>query len=162
MKFFINTESKAYLRGLADELDESTNAIRVELNRLTKAGILEMKPNGRVKYYTASRRHPLFGDIQSIVKKIVGIDRLIDMVLAKLGSVELAFITGDYARGIDSGIIDLVIVGDIDRQYLQVLIERAEELISRKIRNIVLSRAEFERLRDTLQIDKAIIVWNNG
>ena len=33
LKFFLNSNSKAYLRGLEQEFAESTNAIRVELNK---------------------------------------------------------------------------------------------------------------------------------
>jgi predicted transcriptional regulator len=95
LKFFLNPETKAYLRGLADELGESTNAVRVELNRLNKAGLLKSVSDGRTKLYWANPEHPLFPDIHSLVKKYLGIDQVIDMVLAKLGTVELAFITGD-------------------------------------------------------------------
>ena len=34
LKFFLNTSTHAYLRGLADEFGESTNALRLELNHL--------------------------------------------------------------------------------------------------------------------------------
>jgi hypothetical protein len=162
LKFFLNPETKAYLRGLADELGESTNAVRVELNRLNKAGLLKSVSDGRTKLYWANPEHPLFPDIHSLVKKYLGIDQVIDMVLAKLGTVELAFITGDYAKGIDSGIIDLVIVGRIDREYLQSLIEKTEEIISRKIRVLVLNKQEFEKLKDTLKIGKTLPVWTDG
>ncbi len=119
LKFFINPGTTAYLRSLAEELGESTNGVRVELDRLSEAGLLERSDNGRTKLYRANAKHPLFPEIRRIIAKHVGIDKLIDQVLAKLGKVESAFITGDYAHGIDSGIIDLVIVGDIDMAYFQ-------------------------------------------
>lgn len=158
LKFFLNPETRAYLRGLAAELGESTNAIRVELNRLTKAGLLETSSDGRTKMYQANARHSLFPDIHSVVRKYLGIDK-VEAILVDLGTVELAFITGDYARGVDSGIIDMVIVGDIQRDFLQHLISKAEEMIKRKIRTLVLNREEFEGLRDKLKIDKALVVW---
>jgi len=161
LKFFMNTDTRAYLRGLADEFGDSTNAIRVELNRLTKAGLLESYPDGRTKIYQANIKHPLFPDLQSIVRKLTGIDQLIDMVLSKLGKLEMAFVTGDYARGIDSGIIDVVIVGQIDRQYLIGLEKTAEEFIKRKIRSLILSREEFEKLKYTLNIGSSVIIWND-
>jgi DNA-binding transcriptional ArsR family regulator/DNA-directed RNA polymerase subunit K/omega len=160
LKFFLNVEMKAYLRSLADEFGESTNAVRVELNRLTEAGLLESENEGRTKVYRANRRHALFDDLHSIVKKYIGIDRLIEEVIWKLGNVELALITGDYAKGIDSGIIDLVIVGRVDKVYLQGLVEKAEELIHRKIRTLVLSREDFEKLSNNFKQEKALVVWN--
>ncbi len=159
LKFFLNPETRAYLRGLAEELGESTNAVRVELNRLNKAGLLEAVNDGRTKLYRANTTHTLFPDLHSLVKKYLGIDQVIENVLAQLGTVELAFITGDYARGIDSGIIDLVIVGQVDREFLQLLVDRAEEIIKRKIRLLLLSNEDFERLKEKLKFEKALVVW---
>lgn len=161
LKFFSNAESQAYLRGLADEFGESTNAVRVELNRLSDAGLLESSSNGRTKLYRANIRHPLFPELHSVVKKFLGIDKLVENVISKLGSVEIALVTGDYAKGIDSGIIDVVLVGDIDKEYMNYSIMKAEEIIKRKIRPFVLSYEEFERLKDKLGIEKALVVWTS-
>lgn len=159
LKFFLNQETQAYLRELAEEFGESTNAVRVELNRLTEAGFLTVRGDGRTKLYQANPSHPLFPELHSLVKKYLGIDQLIDRVLARLGSVELAFITGDYAEGRDSGIIDLTIVGKIDRNYLNELIEKTEQLIHRKIRVLVLNEEEFERLRRQFS-GKSLVIWS--
>lgn len=160
LKFFLNPETHAYLRELAEQMNESTNAVRVELDRLTEAGYLERgDDDGRKVLYSANTKHPLFPEINSAVRKYFGIDTLIDQVLAKLGAVEAAYVTGDYAKGIDSGLIDVVIVGTVDRQYLNQLVEKAEGLIHRKIRSLVLERSEFEKLCVTLNIKKAVVVW---
>ena len=162
LKFFLNPETETYLRGLADELGESTNGVRVELDRFTEAGLLEKNNNGRTKLYRANRRHPLFPEITSLVKKYTGIDQLVNSVLAKLGNLEAAYVIGEYAEGIDSGIIDVVIVGEIDRDYFNSLVEKAEGLISRKIRSLILNENEFEQLRGTLKIEKSVPLWSNG
>lgn len=160
LKFFLNPETRAYLRGLADELGESTNAVRIELNRLSKAGLLEAASDGRTKLYKANTRHSLFPDLHSLVKKNIGIDK-VETILSELGTVEIALITGDYARGMDSGIIDLVIVGQVDKAFLDHMVGKAEEIIKRKIRVLVLNRAEFERLEERLKADKALVLWNS-
>jgi uncharacterized protein YheU (UPF0270 family) len=95
------------------------------------------------------------------VKKYLGIDQLVERVLAKLGSVHLAFITGDYAEGRDLGIIDLTIVGEINRNYLNELIEKTEQMIHRKIRILVLNREEFERLKHQFIKGKALVIWSD-
>ena len=160
LKFFSNAETQAYLRGLADELGESTNAVRVELNRLSQAGLLDSASNGRTKLYRANTSHNLFPELQSLVQKYLGIDKVIEIV-RKLGSVELALITGDYAAGKDTGIIDLVIVGTIEQRYLLHLVKRTEKIIKRKLRVLVLSRAEFENLKDNFNTEQALVVWKN-
>ncbi len=159
LKFFINPDTTAYLRGLADEFGESTNAVRVELNRLSRAGILDSRAEGRTILYNANKKHPLFPEIQRIVAKTVGLDRLVEQVVSRLGNVELAFVTGDYARGIDSGLIDLVLVGEVDEAYLAELVKKAEKLIDRKIRTLVLAREEYRKLEEKFTKEKALVVW---
>jgi len=161
LKFFINPETTSYLRELADEFGESTNGVRVELNRLQKAGILESRSEGRTILYNANREHPLFPEIRRIVAKTVGLDRLVEQVVARLGNVELAFVTGDYAKGIDSGLIDLVLVGEVDEAYLAELAKKAEKLIDRKLRTLVLAREEYQKLEEKFEKEKAILVWEN-
>ena len=160
LKFFLNAESETYLRAVSEELGESTNAVRIELNRLKKAGLLKTYSKGRTKVYKANREHPLFHDIHNIVKKYIGLDKIVEFILSKLGEIDLAFITGDYAKGIDSGIIDLVIIGRIDKTYLQHLVDKAESLINRKIRILVLTQKEFNTLEEKLDINQALILWN--
>ena len=151
LRFFMNPERKAYLRELATELGESSNGVRVELDRLEKAKLLKSVPDGRTKSFRANITHPLFNEIHSIVKKTLGIDQVIDEIIMKLGEVRLAFITGDYARGIDGGIIDLVIVGEIRRDFLAMLVQKTEEKIGRrKIRTLVLNEEEFTGFKPAL------------
>ncbi|MDK2801598.1 MAG: hypothetical protein PWQ70_3217 [Clostridiales bacterium] len=162
LKFFLNPESRSYLRELAEEFNESTNSVRVELNRLTDAGLLNSSDEGRTKVYRANTNHPLFPEIHSMVRKFTGIDQLIPQVLSKLGDIHSAYIVGDYARGTDSGIIDLVLVGEVDRTYLQNLIDKVEPMIRRKIRTLVLNDEELGSLKETLKLDEAITLWGGG
>ena len=101
LKFFLNPKTSGYLRQLATEFGESTNSIRVELNKLTNAKILKSKNSGRNIIYNANTQHPLFDEIRSIVLKSTGIDKVIQNIINKLGLVKLAFIRGDYATGKD-------------------------------------------------------------
>jgi len=95
-------------------------------------------------------------------RKFIGIDQLISHVLSKLGDTHLAYIVGDYARGTDSGIIDLVLVCGVDRSYLQNLISKLEPMIHRKICTLALIDEELEGLKGTLRLDGAITVWVEG
>lgn len=161
LKFFLNPDTSAYLRGLAAEFGESTNAVRVELNRLTEAGLLETQKEGRHINYRVNTKNTLYPDINNIVKKYLGIDKLIEDIIKQLGNVELALLTGDYAKGIDSGLIDLVLVGDIDKPYLQQLAEKSEVLIHRKIRTLVVTAQEFTQLKEKYQKEKSLLLWRN-
>ena len=161
VKFFLNPTMKSYLRQLADEFGESTNSVRVELNRLTEAGLLESNVDGNTVLYQAKSSHPLFPEIKSIVSKITGIDQLIESVIERLGSVDSAYLVGDYASGKDTGVIDILLIGEVNKLYLQELIEKAEDLVQRKIRYLVMNQVELEQYK--LQHEEPILLlWSKN
>jgi len=159
LKFFLNPGTKSYLRGLATEFGESTNAIRVELNRLTDAKLLKSVNSGRTVEYRANKQHSLFKDLQSVVKKFVGLDKVAEELAAKLGDIQAAYVIGDYAKGNDSGLIDLVLVGQVDDEKLKEVTKKTEELIDRKIRTLVLAPTDLEKLQSRLDIEHALFIW---
>ena len=162
LKFFLNPGTRAYLRGLATEFGESTNAIRVELNRLTEAKILKSVHSGRTVQYRANKKHSFYKDMQSVVKKYVGLDKLAEELIARLGDIQAAYVIGDYAKGSDSGLIDLVLVGQVDDEKLKEMTTKTEKLINRKIRTLVLDPIDLEKLNSRLDIEHALFIWGNG
>jgi hypothetical protein len=163
LKFFLNSSSRAHLRNLETEFGESTNAIRLELNKFEEAGLLKSEMNGNKKVFRANTGHPLFSDIHNILLKTIGIDQVIERVVTRLGNVDKAFVSGDFARGRDAQIIDLVLVGDeIDQEYLVRLAQKTEELINRKIRYIIFSPEEFESYNETLTSKDMLLIWSRN
>ncbi|MDX9930621.1 MAG: ArsR family transcriptional regulator, partial [Bacteroidales bacterium] len=98
-KFFLNSSTRAHLRGLESEFGESSNAIRLELNRFEEAGLLNSSRDGNKKLYQANTGHPLFRDIHNIIMKESGLDRLIDKVVSRVGRLLCVYLTGDFACG---------------------------------------------------------------
>ncbi|MFN5884991.1 MAG: ArsR family transcriptional regulator, partial [Bacteroidota bacterium] len=118
LKFFLNGNTSSYLRNLESEFGESSNAIRLELNKFEEAGLLNTSLEGNKKLFKANTKHPLFMDIRSILMKYTGLDQIVDEVIQKLGDVELVYLCGDLAQGINSSIIDLILIGEINKTYL--------------------------------------------
>jgi len=161
-KFFLNSRTKAHLRGLETEFGESSNAIRIELNRFEEAGLLHSLRDGNKKVYQANASHPLFGDIHSIIMKEAGIDRVIDKVIHRIGDLISIYLTGDFARGKDSPVIDLILVGDnIDREYLARKIAQAEELVGRKVSYVVLRPDEADCHLLKIKKSDLLALWSN-
>jgi hypothetical protein len=156
LKFFLNPESKGYLRSLESEFKESTNGIRLELNRFEDAGMLVSQMDGNKKIFQANAAHPLFNQLQTIIHNYVGLDRIIDNVVVKLGSIELVYLIGDFAKGIDREFIELVFVGDVDQEYLKKLIQKVEIVISKKIIYTVLNNKEFNED----DFESRFLIWN--
>ena len=134
IKFFLNIANTGYLNGLANEFGESTNSVRKELNNLTSACYLEKQNENNKVVYMANASHPLFKIIQRIVKKHLGIEEILETVLKRIGEVKKIMILGDYAEGIDSGHIEILIVGDkLNEDYLKKITPKIEKKINRKV-----------------------------
>ena len=138
IKFFVSAANKGYLNGLANEFNESTNSIRKELNNLSDAGyLLKSKQNNRV-IYNADIKHPLFKVLQKIVRQDLGLEEIVETVISRMGDVDIIALTGDYAKGIDSGIIEIVVIGgDVNNDYLENIKSKIKDKISRDVDFII-------------------------
>ena len=142
IKFFINIANKGYLNSLANEFGESTNSVRKELNNLSSAGYLEKHNENNKVIYKANSSHPLFKVIQKIVHKHLGIEEIIENVYNRIGDVKKIIILGDYAKGIDSGLIEVLIVGsNINKDYLDDICPKIEKKINRKVNFFVSNKS---------------------
>jgi hypothetical protein len=134
IKFFISQANRGYLNGLANEFNESTNAIRKELNHLSEAGYLQKTKDHNKISYQANTEHPLFDVLQKVVFKHLGLEEIVERVLERMGPVQKILLVGDYAQGLDSGTVDVVLIGNqLNTEYIEALEEKVESLIDRKV-----------------------------
>ena len=160
LKFFLNTTNSGYLRGLESEFGESSNAIRLELNKFEQSGLLVSYNKGNRKYFQANTAHPLFHDIHNIVKKHIGFDQIIINILDKLGELKEVYVLGAFAKGLDNPVIDLMLIGHINKPYFIELADKVEKLIDRRIRYII--------YQDKLEVDwshfteKPLLLWEEA
>ncbi len=160
LKFFLNSRTTAYLRSLESEFGDSTNSIRVELNKLEKAGMLSSAMSGNKKIFKANTKHPLFEEIHNILLKHIGLDQVIENVVERLGKVKRVYLVGGFAKGLDSQIIDLIFVGSIDKTYLLNLIEKAENMIQRKIRYLIYEEEELTEEQLKEMNPERLLLWS--
>ena len=146
LKFFLNSNNDSYLRGLESEFSEGSNAIRMELNKFQEAGLLESSLVGNKKMFKANKTHPLFSDLHSLVKKYIGLDKIVDSIADKAGQVNSVYVVGRIAQGLEASIIELVLVGEeVDKIYVTKLIDKVEELISRKITFVIFDEKAYKK-----------------
>lgn len=160
LKFFLNSKTTAYLRSLSDEFGESTNSIRVELNRFEKAGFLDSYSESNKKVFKVNTKHPLFKDINSIVLKLVGLDHVIDYVLQHMGELKKVYLVGSLSNGKESDKIELVLVGDINRDFLNNLIVKAEKKIHKTISYVHYTELEFKLVDIKKQDSTPLLLWS--
>lgn len=160
-KFFLNNSIRSHLRGLESEFGESSNAIRVELNRFEKAGLLISERKGNKKIFHANSNHPLYNDIHSIILKETGLDKVVEKVIHRLGDLVCVYLTGEFARGKDSHTVELILVGDsIDKEYLSRKIKQAEEIVKRAITYILLDPQEADSYLKKFELSELLLLWN--
>ena len=155
IKFFISQTNKGYLNGLADEMGESTNSIRKELNHLYDAGYIKKIKNENKIEYKVNSKHPLYETLKKVVFKHLGLEDIVETVISKMGNVKKIILIGDYAEGIDSGNIEVFLIGDdLNFNYISQLEEKIEKLINRKVSFYLTSKLTYEK--------KHIILFNEG
>lgn len=163
LKFFLNSSTKAYLRGLETEFGESTNSIRIELNRFEQAGLLTSHSEGNRKFFTANTKHPLFPDIQNLMRKHLGIDQLVEQVIEHLGEVNKVYLTGSFAHGLESPDIEILLVGgEIDTTYLEKIIAKAGKLIHKNILYQLMPTLQFDNEFAELGNENLLLLWQQN
>ena len=159
MRLFLNPHQQSYVRELAHDFNVSPSQVKLELDNLKNSGLLNCEKNGRQIFFSANNEHPLFPELQSMVRKSLGMDRIVDSILERLGSLESAYLVGDYAAGRDSGIIDIVLLGKIDQENLSDLVQKTERYINRRIRSLVMDRHEFKQLVSQGALQPRLLLW---
>ena len=159
MRLFLNPAKEAYLRELSAEFGTSASQVKDELDKLQDSGLLSSNRKGRQVFFRANEEHPLFPELNSMVRKSLGMDRILDSIIERLGRLEQAILIDDYAEGRDTGLIDLVLVGDIDLAQLNDLVRKTEKYIERKIRPLVLTAAEYRSMEDTFADRPKLVLW---
>ena len=147
IKFFISAANNGYLNGLANEFNESTNSIRKELNNLSSAGyLLKSKENNRV-IYNANTSHPMFEVLQKIVRQHLGLEDIVETVIQRIGDVDQIALTGEYAKGIDSGNIEVIINGpNVNKDYLNIIKPKIKKKIGREVSFLINQKPELNSI----------------
>ena len=134
VKFFIRAANKGHLNALASEFGESTNGVRKELNKLKDAGYLISNKEQNKVIYRANTKHPLYSVLQQLVKKHLRLDEMVEAIVKRIGDVQKIILIGDYAKGIDSGLIEVLLIAkNINENYIIELEKKLKNKIGRKV-----------------------------
>ncbi len=159
MHLFLDPSRQAYLRQLARDFSIAPSQVGDELHQLRDAGLLIEERQGKQVLFRANSRHPLFPELSSMVRKALGTDRILESIVSRLGNLERAVLLDDYAEGRDSGLVDLLLIGNIDQHSLADLVAKTERYVKRKIRVLVLTRHEYAGLLPTLSQRPQLTIW---
>lgn len=142
--FFLNQENISYLRELAHLMNESTNSVRQELTKLEALQLLISFKLGNKKFYRANVSHAFFPDIRNMLLKEIGFDSVRTHLYQEVSGLSEIWVIGSHAKGLNSNIIDLVLVGQqLDNNKIGDTLRDVELTIRKKIRFIILQTNEF-------------------
>jgi len=148
LEVFLSDITEMYhVRGLVRETKEEINAVRRELERLEKAGLLKKEQRGNRLYYWARRDYPYFGDLSSIVAKSTGLGAEIIEQRKKMGKVSFVMFSGKFVRRKQrkrDDAVDILVVGEVVLPELAALIRKEESKRGKEINYTVMSRDEFD------------------
>ena len=89
-----------------------------------------------------------------MVFKHLGLEEIVEHVLAQMGEVKEIHLIGDYARGLDTGSIEVLLIGDqLNTKYISQLEQKIEKLIERKVQFIISNRKASDQ--------KSILIFKN-
>ena len=135
-----------YIRQLVRLISEEINAVRRELQRMEKRGMVKKENRGNRIYYWFNKDYPLYQDLLSLVSKTVGLGGEIVKRKGKLGNIRFAMLSGRMARGLstkENG-VDLLVVGDVDIQKLSKIVRETENKLGQEVNYSVMKKEEFD------------------
>jgi len=145
--FLSNLNEKYHVRGVVREVGEEINAVRRELDRLEKAGILKKEPRANRVYYWIREDYPFFGDILSLVSKTTGLGAEMIANRNKVGKVSYVMFSGRFARGKNrkkDDEVEILVVGEVVLPELSSLIRKEESKRGKEINYTVMSKDELD------------------
>jgi len=145
--FFSNITEMYHVRGIVREVGEEINAVRRELERFEKLGILKKEPRGNRVYYFLRTDYSGYGDLLSIVSKSTGLGKALCDAKSKIGKVGYIMFSGRFARmkpRKNEDNVDMLVVGEIVLPELAMIIRNFESKLAREINYTVMTREELE------------------
>jgi predicted nucleotidyltransferase len=142
------SQNGLHLRELERRTGVNCRQLIRELHALSAAGVLTPTRIGNLVLYRFNPDCPVYEEIQSLVRKTVGLSDVLRSTLGPFRErVALAYVFGSFARGeqrADSD-VDLMIVGNVTRRELSTPIRAARDVLRREINTVIYTPDEYAK-----------------
>ncbi|MEI7758786.1 MAG: transcriptional regulator [bacterium] len=178
--FYSNPNRSFYVREITRKIDEQINSVRRELANLLTIGIIVSRNDNNKLFYEVNKKFEYNRALSEIFSKAPSLKTseldsegvvIIDQgnIFKGVGNVELAFYTGQFTNDEISG-IDLMIVGDVNKNKLDKFILELESQENKEIRYVVMDLEEYKYrnqvkdkfISDIKSAKKQVLVDKNG
>lgn len=140
-------DQQIHLRELARVIGAAPGTLKKELDALCGVGLLRAERVGNQVRFCANTAHPVFPELQALIRKTIGLADALRLSLAPLaGRIDAAFIFGSMASGTESAgsDIDLMVVGDAGFAEIVDATYAAQATLGREINPKVMSASEWQ------------------
>jgi len=145
--FLYNQNKEFYLSEIAGRVGTSAGTAQRELNKLLENDLLIFKKKANLSIYVLNTRYSLLEEVESIVKKTMGIEVELTKELNKIKNISFAFLFGSYVNGgfkSDSD-IDLFVIGKMDEDLVYEATQKVEKVTGREINYHIATQSEFSQ-----------------
>jgi predicted nucleotidyltransferase len=143
---FAGANDELHIREIQRRTGFNDRAIREELLKLARIGLVTSRRDGNRLYYSAHRGHPLYADIRNMALKTIA---LVDVLREALTTddIAVAFVFGSTARESEKAAsdVDLMVIGSLGLRELTRLLSGVSEKVGREINPHVLTKTDFRR-----------------
>ncbi len=158
--FIYNQNKEFYLSEIAKKVGTTAGTTQRELNKLLRNDFITFKKKANLSFYMLNNSYSLLKEVESIVKKTIGIEIELKKELSKLKNISFAFLFGSYVKGgfqSDSD-IDLFVIGEVDEDPVFKAVQKVEETVGREINYHFASKNEFLKKKKTNYFYKEMVV----
>jgi predicted nucleotidyltransferase len=139
-------QRSVHLRELARLTHAAPGTLKKEVDALCAVGLLNSHRVGNQLQVQANSQHPVFPELQALVRKTVGVADVLKEALAPVSAhIQHAFVFGSVASGQEHAHsdVDLMVVGDVSFAAVVDATFAAQALLGRDINPKVMSAAEW-------------------
>lgn len=143
--FLSNPGRIFYVRELVRAVGEQINAVRAELARMERAGMVTSEMRANRKFYGFRKDYVYFDELTRLVSKSTGLGGGIIKERNKLGKIKYASLSGSLIkrRPVGPTDVDLLVVGNVVLPQLAQLVKENENNVGREINYTVMTEEEF-------------------
>ncbi len=148
LQLFLNSpqESLYHVREIVRRVTEEINAVRRELARMEKFGMVTSEWRANRRLYRFRKDYIFYRELLSLVAKTTGLGGNLVKSKGKLGKIKFAFISTRFLKGDLSNTedVNLLIVGSIVLPELQSIIADEQAKREQEINYSFMDEAEFK------------------
>lgn len=139
-------DSLFHVREIVRRVDEEINAVRRELARMEKFGMVDSEWRANRRLYRFRKDYIFYKELLSLIAKTSGLGGSLVKNKSKIGKIKFAFVSTKFLKGesANSEDVNILVVGNIVLPELQSIISDEQAKREQEINYSFMDEAEFK------------------